>query len=174
MRCFEVKKMIQKAAIGALAFFACSASAGEKVVFDTDIGGDPDDGLALTYLLKEPRCELLGITTCCGRPETAARVASALCRSLGRGDVPIHAGCSLPLHRGKNLVPKGPAAKPTSNSWARALAEWPHDELSADGSAVEFLRRTIRANPGEVTLFASGGFSNAPRFWRSIPRRPRF
>ena len=34
----------------------------EKVLFDTDIGSDIDDALALAYLLKEPRCELLGIT----------------------------------------------------------------------------------------------------------------
>ena len=89
----------------ALALSALLAMAGrEKVLFDTDIGGDPDDGLALVYLLKEPRCDLLGVTTVGGCPELAARIASALCRSLGRADVPVHAGCSLPILRGKNLV----------------------------------------------------------------------
>ena len=33
------------------------------VILDTDIGSDIDDAVALAYLLKQPRCELLGITT---------------------------------------------------------------------------------------------------------------
>ena len=61
----------------ALAAEAAFASPREKVLFDTDIGGDPDDGLALVYLLKEPRCELLGVTTVGGCPDRTARVASA-------------------------------------------------------------------------------------------------
>lgn len=41
----------------------------EKVLLDTDIGGDIDDAICLAYLLKEPQCELVGITTVCGKPE---------------------------------------------------------------------------------------------------------
>ena len=43
-----------------------------KILFDTDIGTDIDDALALTFLLNEPRCELLGITTCTGEAEERA------------------------------------------------------------------------------------------------------
>ena len=41
----------------------------EKVLLDTDIGGDIDDAICLAYLLKEPQCELVGITTVCGESE---------------------------------------------------------------------------------------------------------
>ena len=41
----------------------------EKILLDTDIGGDIDDAICLAYLLKEPQCELVGITTVCGEPE---------------------------------------------------------------------------------------------------------
>ena len=143
--------------------------AREKVIFDTDIGGDPDDGLALQYLLREPECELLGITTSAGRPEVCARVASALCRALGRNDVPIHAGCSKPIHRGMDLVPKSP---PKKNGWVQALEEWPHDEIADDRSAVGFLRQTIRANPGEVTLFTSCQYSNVMTLFALDPEIP--
>ncbi len=34
-----------------------------KLLLDTDIGGDIDDALCLAYLLAQPACELLGITT---------------------------------------------------------------------------------------------------------------
>ena len=50
-----------------------------KILFDTDIGTDIDDALALTFLLNEPRCELLGITTCTGEAEERAKLASMLC-----------------------------------------------------------------------------------------------
>lgn len=162
-------KEMMRSMIAAVALAALSAGAREKVIFDTDIGGDPDDGMALMYLLREPACELLGITTSAGRPESCARVASALCRALGRDDVPIHAGCSRPVHRGMDLTPKAP---PKCAGWPEALANWPHDEIAADCSAVEFLRRTIRANPGEVTLFTSCQYSNVMALFTVDPEIP--
>ena len=41
----------------------------KKILLDTDIGSDIDDAICLAYLLKEPQCELLGITTVCGESE---------------------------------------------------------------------------------------------------------
>ena len=34
----------------------------EKILLDTDIGTDIDDAITMSYLLKQKRCELLGIT----------------------------------------------------------------------------------------------------------------
>ena len=64
-----------------------------KVLFDTDIGSDIDDAVALAYLLTQQRCELLGVTTVTGEADQRAEIASAMCRSVGRDDVPVHAGC---------------------------------------------------------------------------------
>ena len=55
-----------------------------KVLLDTDIGGDIDDAICLAYLLKEPQCKLLGITTVCGESEKRAAVADAICRTAGK------------------------------------------------------------------------------------------
>jgi inosine-uridine nucleoside N-ribohydrolase len=33
------------------------------ILLDTDIGSDIDDAVCLSYLLKQPQCELVGITT---------------------------------------------------------------------------------------------------------------
>ena len=63
-----------------------------KILFDTDIGTDIDDALALTFLLNEPRCELLGITTCTGEAEERAKLASMLCLHANRPDIPIYPG----------------------------------------------------------------------------------
>ena len=63
----------------------------EKVLLDTDIGGDIDDAICLAYLLKEPQCELVGITTVCGESEKRAAIADAICRTVGK-QIPIVAG----------------------------------------------------------------------------------
>ena len=65
-----------------------------KLLLDTDIGSDIDDAVCLAYLLAQPACDLLGITTVSGEADHRAMLASALCRVAGR-DVPIFpgAGC---------------------------------------------------------------------------------
>ena len=56
----------------------------KKVLFDTDIGSDIDDAVALAYLLAQPQCDLLGITTVTGESVKRAELASALCSVAGR------------------------------------------------------------------------------------------
>src|SRR5215216_2309426 len=63
-----------------------------KVLLDTDIGSDIDDAICLSYLLCEPRCELVGVTTVSGQPQLRAALIDAVCRAAGRTDVAIHAG----------------------------------------------------------------------------------
>ena len=67
-----------------------------KVLFDTDIGSDIDDAVALAYLLCQGRCELLGVTTVSGEAALRAEMASAMCLHMGRDDIPVHAGADRP------------------------------------------------------------------------------
>ena len=64
-----------------------------KILLDTDIGSDIDDAIALAYLLAQPQCELLGITTVTGEPEKRAMMASAQCKLAGR-NIPIYPGAA--------------------------------------------------------------------------------
>lgn len=122
----------------------------EKVLFDTDIGSDIDDAVALAYLLAQPRCELLGITTVTGEPVRRAMLASALCKVAGK-IIPIYPGAAEPL-----LVPQMQPHAPQ----AAALAKWDHETTFPQGQAIEFLRSTIRRHPGEITLLAVGPLTN--------------
>jgi len=146
---------------GKAGYFARPMS--EKIILDTDIGSDIDDAVCLAYLLAQPRCQLLGITTVSGQVEERARLASALCRHAGR-EIPILPGAEAPL-LGPQRQPKAPQAQ--------ALSRWPHQERFPQGQAVEFLRQTIRANPGEVTLLAIGPLTNVALLFAADPEIPR-
>jgi inosine-uridine nucleoside N-ribohydrolase len=136
----------------------------EKILFDTDIGSDIDDAVCLAYLLANPACELLGITTVTGEPEKRAQMASVLCHQAGRDDVPIYPGAADPI-----LVEQ----RQTQAPQAAAVGRWPHREDFPRGEAVEFLRRTIRAHPGEVTLLSVGPLTNLGLLFRVDPEVPR-
>lgn len=76
----------------------------EKILLDTDIGGDIDDAVCLAYLLREPRCELIGITTVCGESEKRAAVADAICKSAGISRLPL--GWTGPCSRIPSIQPR--------------------------------------------------------------------
>lgn len=133
-----------------------------KILLDTDIGNDIDDAICLAYLLAQPECNLLGITTVSGQPEKRAAMASALCRAAGK-DVPIYPGAALTLLNGQRQ-PECPQAA--------ALTRWPHQANFPQGEAIPFLRRTIRAHPGEVTLLSIGPLTNLGLLFRLDPEIP--
>ena len=112
------------------------------LLFDTDIGTDIDDAVCLAYLLRHPRCELLGITTVSGHPSTRAALADAVCRAAGRQDIPIHAGNDVGINMG--------IVQPLCTQ-AEILDQYPHQapDAFAPYTAVPFLRDQILARPGE-------------------------
>ncbi|MBI1281768.1 MAG: nucleoside hydrolase [Anaerolineaceae bacterium] len=134
-----------------------------KVVFDTDIGSDIDDAVALAYLLAHPDCELLGITTVSGEPEKRAQMASAQCKVAGK-QIPIYPGIEQPFL----IAPKQPKCPQ-----AAALSRWEYDHDFPLNEAVDFLRSTIRANPGEVTLLATGPMTNIALLFALDPEIPK-
>jgi purine nucleosidase len=133
-----------------------------KVLLDTDIGSDIDDAVCLAYLLAHPECDLLGITTVSGQPIERAQLASALCKVAGK-DVPIYPGTAEPL-----LIPQ----RQTRARQSAALPRWPHQREFPQGQAIEFLRQTIRNNPGEVTLLAIGPMTNVALLFATDPEIP--
>lgn len=133
-----------------------------KILLDTDIGSDIDDAVCLAYLLAQPACELLGITTVSGEPTRRAAMASALCHVAGK-DIPIFAGVAAPLL----VTPRQPHAPQ-----ADKLAHWPHDSHFPTRRAIEFLRTTIRAHPGEVTLLTIGPLTNIALLFSIDPEIP--
>jgi purine nucleosidase len=135
------------------------------VLLDTDIGSDIDDAVALAYLLRQPRCELLGITTVTGEPERRASLADAVCRASGRADgPPIHVGVEAPL-LGAQRQGKAPQTEALTQ-------EWPHRLFGHENTAIRFLQETIRSRPGEITLLTIGPLTNIALLFALDPEIP--
>jgi purine nucleosidase len=134
----------------------------KKLLLDTDIGSDIDDAVCLAYLLAQPDCDLMGITTVSGEPEKRAMLASVLCGVAGRS-VPIFPGAATPLFT---------AQRQTTAPQACALGRWPHRSSFPRGQAIEYLRQTIRAHPGEVVLLTIGPLTNVALLFAVDPEIP--
>lgn len=134
----------------------------KKVLYDCDIGTEVDDAIALAYLLANPECELVGITTSCGEAVKRAQMASMLCKMAGK-EVPIHPGCEHPL-----LIPQMETKAPQ----AKVLDRWAHDVEFTPNSAVPFMQKVIRENPGEIYLLGTAPMTNIGLLFAMDPEIP--
>lgn len=131
------------------------------LILDTDIGSDIDDALALAFLLNEPKCELLGVTTVTGNTAERAALAEWICREAGRSEIPVFHGLEGPLLHGPGQ-PKTPQVAALPEGF----------ESRAQPEAIRFLRQTIRERPGEVTLLAIGPLTNVATLFLVAPEIP--
>ena len=128
-----------------------------KVVLDTDIGTDIDDGWALGYALKSPIFELVGVTVTDGDTPQRARLACKLLHRLGRTDVPVAIGRQTPA------IP--PDRVDYQFTWAEDFQAY----KPVATPAVEFLADLIRRNPNQITLIAVGPLHNIGDLVRQHP-----
>jgi inosine-uridine nucleoside N-ribohydrolase len=131
-------------------FLAAAALAAPPApfIYDTDMGNDIDDALALAMLhALEARGEirLCAVTVTKSNP-WAARYVSAVNRFYGRADLPV------------GLARNG--ATPEEGNYVRRAIEqggWPHDADFPD--AVELLRRVLAAEADSSVVIVQVGFS---------------
>ena len=137
------------------------------LIFDTDIGNDCDDVLALGMihsLQSRGECELLAVTITKDH-ELAAPFADAVNTFYGRGEIPIGVCRSdVTNHQGK------------FNGLATQMDEgklrYPHDLKSGKDApdAVRVLRKTLAAEEDGSVVIAQVGFStNLANLLRSKP-----
>ena len=127
-----------------------------KIIIDTDPG--IDDSMAIFYALNSPEIELLGLTTIFGNASTEICTTNALrlLEIAGRSDIPVYKGAEKPIsseRRGSPGFVHGLDGQGNSNL--------PPPKISVQNeTALEFLHKTIRDNPGEVTLVPIGPLTN--------------
>lgn len=139
-----------------------------QLIFDTDIGNDVDDAMALSVihaLASRGECNLLAVTVTKDNPY-AAPCVDLLNTFYGRGDIPIGA------------VRKGMA--PEDGRYIRQLAtamdngkpRYPHRLRSGTDApeAVRLLRKTLASQPdGSIVMVQVGFSTNLSRLLDSPP-----
>jgi len=156
--------------------FLCSAASAGQVIADQDSAGPTGTNfLSLLMLLRAPQIDLLGITTVSGDQwvEPATVFALWATEQAGRTDVPVIKGAERPLvntQREQELREAlygsfidwhgsfNPDAPPPGKTWAPP-GGFP-SVRPRPGRAADFIIDTIRANPGEVILYAAGPLTN--------------
>ena len=136
-----------------------------RVILDTDIGTDVDDCLAIAFLLGSPEIELEGITCVYGDVELRGKMVRKLLQLHGGDDVPVRLGVRPPLLGLKEVYWGG-------HEGQGLLDGSESDEPFSDEHAVDFIVRTVLANPGEITLLAIGPLTNIALAFRREPRLP--
>lgn len=128
----------------------------KKIIIDTDPG--VDDTIAICTALRSTELSVVGLTSVFGNapgPVTAQN-ALRLVELEGYGDIPVACGSDVPL-----VFP------------LEKLGTWVHGEDGMgnthppapkgellDLTAAEFIVKTVRANPGEITIVPVGPLTN--------------
>jgi purine nucleosidase/pyrimidine-specific ribonucleoside hydrolase len=121
------------------------------VIFDTDIGGDIDDALALALALQSPELDVRGVTTVSDDTFDRSRLAWKQLGLYGRLDIPLATGAREPLFHRADLRPLGQMKLLTA---ADTLPE------PARRRAAEFLVETLMKSPEKLTLVPVGPLTN--------------
>ena len=144
----------------------------QKFILDTDIGDDIDDALALGFLLKSPEVELLGITTVFKNTHARARQALSLLKVAGVNDIPVAAGCGVPISPYLDLEfnPQEAYLKnELPNQDSLCLSE---DQLENVDSinGVDMIIETILNGAGDVSILTIGPMTNIAMAMIKEPR----
>lgn len=127
-----------------------------SLIFDTDLGNDVDDALALGMIhAMESRgeCKLLAVTLTKDH-ELAAPFADAINTFYGRGDIPIGVCRS-------GVTPEPGRFNPLADAKQGNDFRYPHDLLSGKDApdAVTVLRKALAASKNGTVAIAQVGFS---------------
>lgn len=149
-------RRLLSALVLACSFAATAIAEPVKLIYDTDMGNDVDDALALAVihsLQSRGECELLAVTVTKDHEECAPYI-DAINTFYGRGDIPIGITDS-------GMTPQ--KSKFTGVALEKVGGEYlyPHDLNVGDAvpDAVAVLRKTLAAQPDASVVIAQVGFS---------------
>jgi purine nucleosidase len=121
------------------------------VIFDTDIGTDVDDILALVLLAKAPELKLVGVTTVYGDTAFRARIARATTHMLDREEIAIVPGEQQTLS-GRQIHWAGHEGEGIPN-----LVSF---EVKSQQPAPNYISETAESLDGELEVIATGPLTN--------------
>jgi len=135
-----------------------------KLILDCDPG--IDDACAIAFACGHPGVDLCAVTTVAGNVGLSQTTANALSvlEFVGSPDVPVAAGCAVPL-----LRPALDARRVHGESGLGRARLPPARARPLDVGATDLIIDTVGASPGEVTLVATGPLTNIALAVRGHP-----
>lgn len=124
-----------------------------RIHLDTDLGGDPDDLIALTMLLGWPDVHITGITTTQDDDGQRAGYLLHVLRMLGHADIPVASGARTSMTTNEIAAPFPPG----SDYWPEGISP----ARSGPTDAMDLLERSIR---GGATVVCIGPVTNIAMF----------
>ena len=155
--------------------------AKRKVIYDQDNSGPfGTDILGTLMMLQADNIDLLGITLVTGDAWMKQEMAFTLrlLEMMGRAEVPVYPGAEFPMLNNKEewqlrqQLYGGHRLDPWMGAFNRANGgpnvikplPPPYDRLASikaqEEHAVRFIIKTVRQNPGQVTIYAGGPLTN--------------
>jgi purine nucleosidase len=147
-----------------------------RLILDGDSVGD--DILAIYFAQLHPGISLEGVTTVLGASgslEQATRVALRSLDIAGGQDVPVYPGAEAPFVPKTEAESKAPVHfEKTLEKFGKRLEGFnapaePPARPPENEHAVDYIIRTIRNHPGEITLVATGPWTNVGRALERAP-----
>lgn len=130
------------------------------IIFDTDIGDDVDDALALALALQSPELDVRAITTVIDSAALRSRLAWKVLGVFGRQDIPIGTGADEPLLDSVHV-----------RRHAQFDALTPEDVVPGPPlRAVDLIIRTLLESPRKITIVPVGPLTNIAMALKTDPR----
>lgn len=131
------------------------------IIFDTDIGDDIDDALALALALQSPEIDVRAITTVIDDTDLRTRLAWKQLGIYGRRDIPLGTGATEPL------------LDPVINNKSRQYEVLTADDeipMLARKRGVQMIVETLMGSTGKLTIVPVGPLTNIALALKADPR----
>jgi purine nucleosidase len=144
-----------------LAAAVCHAQQRIPILFDTDIGDDIDDALALALALQSPELDVRAVTTVIDDTETRTRLAWKELGLYNRRDIALGTGASEPL--------LDPVRKQRARQF-EVLTAGDTVPAAARRRAVDLIIETVLASREKITVVPVGPLTNIALALKAEPR----
>ena len=132
----------------------------EKIIIDTDPGGDIDDLMAIWFALLRPELDIKAITTVSFPSEKRARLVKRLLRYFDKTDIPVASGIQYPLRAmSQEEMEQQQDESKTMNHYCFAEPENPADTPD-NNDAVKLIIDTVREHAGDIVLACIAPLTN--------------
>ncbi|MGA2408296.1 MAG: nucleoside hydrolase [Bacteroidales bacterium] len=130
----------------------------QKVILDSDLGGDIDDAYALALLLASPELDILGVVMDYGNTPKRAQIACRMLYETGRENIPVVVGrktgddYSYQFYWGEGFDKVQPVKQAAADFIIEQLKKYPNEVILITIGPVPNMADILDKDPGALKL----------------------